>query len=86
MPAIPPTAMAITCFAVWLMPNCSKTAIGVSRPTKCPTRITRMPRWNRFDPTSICLRRRNCEDSERQEYCARSKRRMLPNTRTVTAR
>ena len=58
MPAMPPTTIAIICLKPWQMPSASNTQIGVSRPTKWPKKITRMPTWNRFEP-HISWRRRS---------------------------
>ena len=52
----------------------SNTQIGVSRPTKWPTKITRMPTWNRFEPHISCRRRSSWLEPVFQVYCSRSKR------------
>ena len=56
-PATPPTPIAIHCLKVCEMPSASKTQIGVSRPTKWPRKMTRMPTWNRLEPHVSCRRR-----------------------------
>ena len=73
-PAMPPTTIASICLKECEMPSASNTAIGVSRPTKWPRKMTSMPTWNRFEPHISCLRRRSCDEPERQVYCSRSKR------------
>ena len=73
-PATPPTTMAIHCLKVCEMPRKSNTQIGVSRPTKWPAKMTRMPTWNRFEPQLSCRRRSIWLDPLRHVYCSRSKR------------
>ena len=64
----------------------SNTQIGVSRPTKWPTKITRMPTWNRLEPHISCRRRSSWLEPVRQVYCSRSKRSRLPSRNTVRQR
>ena len=82
-PATPPAMMASHCLKVCETPSVSNTAIGVSRPTKWPRKMTNMPTWNRLEPQVSWRRRRSWLEPLRQVYCSRSKRTQLPSRKTV---
>ena len=86
MPAMPPTTIAISCLKPWRDAEASNTQIGVSRPTKWPKKITRMPTWNRFEPHISWRRRSSWLEPVFQVYCSRSKRSRLPSRNTVRQR
>jgi hypothetical protein len=48
------------------MPMKSNTAIGVSRPTRCPKNTISTPTWNVTEPQTSCRRRSSWLDPERQ--------------------
>ncbi|MCY1251905.1 hypothetical protein D9M72_657950 [compost metagenome] len=63
----------------------SQTTTGVSRPARWPKNRPRMPTWNRMLPSLNWPRCSNCELSDFQVYCSRSKRTRLPSRKTVSA-
>jgi hypothetical protein len=61
------------------------TLCGVSRPTAWPKKMAMMPMWNRLLPSRMLALESSWLESLFQEYCSRSKRRMLPSRNTLSA-
>ena len=49
-PAMPPATIASICLAPAETPSACQIASGVSRPTRWPKKMPRMPMWNRLEP------------------------------------
>ena len=64
-PKMPPTTIATSCFCGAVM-KCSYRACGVSRPTRWPPRMARMPMWNQLLPSRIHLPESNWLEPLRQ--------------------
>jgi hypothetical protein len=66
-PATPPATHRQQLFgAVRHAQRIEHSAMGVSRPTRCPAKIISTPTWNSTDPIMSCLRRSSWLDPARQ--------------------
>jgi len=83
-PNTPPATIASSCFCGAVI-RPSYNACGVSRPTKWPPRMARMPRWNRLLPIRMPLSDSIWLEPVRQVYIERSKRTQLPMKNTASA-